>query len=53
MRDKRHLDIFWLKDEALEERANLPSREVIVADIASDLDATRSSGLLPIAKDEK
>ena len=38
-RDKVNLDIFWLKDEALEESANLPSPEVIAADIAADLEA--------------
>ncbi len=30
-RDKVNLDIFWLKDEALEESANLPAPEVIAA----------------------
>jgi len=34
-----NLDIFWLKDEALEESANLPSPDVIAADIAADLEA--------------
>src|SRR5215813_12129046 len=38
-RDKVNLDIFWLKDEALEEGANLPAPEVIAADIAADLEA--------------
>ena len=38
-RDKLNLDIFWLKDEALEESANLPAPEVIAADIAADLEA--------------
>lgn len=38
-RDKANLDIFWLKDEALEESANLPAPEVIAADIAADLEA--------------
>jgi hypothetical protein len=28
-RDKVNLDIFWLKDESLEESANLPAPEVI------------------------
>ncbi len=36
-RDKLNLDI--LKDEALEESANLPAPEVIAADIAADLEA--------------
>lgn len=38
-RDKHNLDIFWLKDEALEESANLPSPDVIAAEIAADLEA--------------
>jgi type I restriction enzyme M protein len=38
-RDKVNLDIFWLKDEALEESANLPAPELIAADIAADLEA--------------
>jgi type I restriction enzyme M protein len=38
-RDKLNLDIFWLKDESLEESSNLPSPETIAADIATDLEA--------------
>jgi len=38
-RDKLNLDIFWLKDEALEESANLPAPDVIAADIVADLEA--------------
>ncbi len=38
-RDKINLDIFWLKDEALEDSANLPAPEVIAADIVEDLQA--------------
>jgi type I restriction enzyme M protein len=38
-RDKVNLDIFWLKDEALEESANLPDPAVIAADITADLEA--------------
>lgn len=34
-----NLDIFWLKDEALEESANLPAPEVIADEIARDLEA--------------
>jgi type I restriction enzyme M protein len=37
--DKASLDIFWLKDDALEESANLPAPEVIAADITADLEA--------------
>jgi type I restriction enzyme M protein len=38
-RDKVNLDLFWLKDEALEESANLPAPEVIAGEIAEDLQA--------------
>ncbi|OLC50658.1 MAG: DNA methyltransferase [Acidobacteria bacterium 13_1_40CM_65_14] len=38
-RDKVNLDIFWLKDESLEESANLPAPDVIAAEIAVDLEA--------------
>jgi type I restriction enzyme M protein len=38
-RDKTSLDISWLKDESLEESANLPPPEVIAAEIAEDLRA--------------
>ena len=38
-RDKVNLDIFWLKDESLEESANLPAPEVIAREIADDLEA--------------
>jgi len=34
-----NLDIFWLKDESLEESANLPAPEIIAADITADLEA--------------
>ena len=36
-RDKCNLDIFWLKDESLEDSANLPEPDVIAADIVEDL----------------
>src|SRR5207253_552851 len=38
-RDKVNLDIFWMKDDALEESANLPAPEIIAADITADLEA--------------
>ncbi len=38
-RDKFNLDIFWLKDESLEDSANLPDPVVIAAEIAEDLEA--------------
>ena len=38
-RDKVGPDIFWLKDESLEESANLPAPEIIAQEIADDLQA--------------
>jgi len=38
-RDKATLDIFWLKDDSLEDAANLPSPDVIAAEIVEDLQA--------------
>lgn len=38
-RDKLNLDIFWLKDESLEDSANLPDPDVIAQEIAEDLQA--------------
>ena len=37
--DKLNLDIFWLKDESLEDSANLPDPDVIAAEIVEDLEA--------------
>jgi type I restriction enzyme M protein len=39
VRDKMSLDIFWLRDESLEDSANLPDPDVIAAEIAEDLRA--------------
>lgn len=38
-RDKASLDIFWLKDESLEDSENLPDPDVIAADIVADLES--------------
>jgi type I restriction enzyme M protein len=38
-RDKINLDIFWLKDESLEDSANLPDPRVIALEITQDLEA--------------
>jgi type I restriction enzyme M protein len=38
-RDKFNLDIFWLKDDALDDSANLPHPNVIAQEIAEDLRA--------------
>ena len=36
-RDKVNLDIFWLRDELLEDSANLPEPDVLAAEIVEDL----------------
>ena len=36
-RDKLSLDIFWLKDESLEDSSKLPDPHVLAAEIADDL----------------
>jgi type I restriction enzyme M protein len=38
-RDKANLDIFWIRDESLEETANLPEPDVLAADIVEDLES--------------
>ena len=38
-RDKASLDIFWLKDESLEDSENLPAPEVITQEMIEDLEA--------------
>jgi len=38
-RDKINLDIFWLKDESLEDSSNLPDPGVIALEITEDLEA--------------
>ena len=38
-RDKASLDIFWLRDESLEDADNLPAPEIIAAEIVEDLEA--------------
>ncbi|MEY2569016.1 MAG: type restriction enzyme protein [Actinomycetota bacterium] len=41
-RDKASLDIFWLRDESLEDSDNLPSPAVLAAEIVEDLQAALS-----------
>ncbi len=38
-RDKANLDIFWLRDESLEDSANLPDPDVLASEILEDLRA--------------
>ena len=41
-RDKASLDIFWLRDESLEDTENLAPPDVIAAEIIEDLEAALS-----------
>jgi type I restriction enzyme M protein len=36
-RDKASLDVFWLRDESLEDSDNLPDPHILAAEIADDL----------------
>ena len=38
-RDKLNLDIFWLKDDSLEDSTNLPDPDIIAQEIVEDLQA--------------
>ncbi len=38
-RDKASLDIFWLKDESLEDSANLPDPDILAREISENLEA--------------
>ena len=38
-RDKTNLDIFWLKDDSLEDTENLPAPEILAAEIVEQLEA--------------
>ena len=38
-RDKASLDIFWPRDESLEDSANLPDPHILAAEIADDLES--------------
>jgi type I restriction enzyme M protein len=42
-RDKTSLDIFWLKDESLEDTDNLPPPEIIAQEIADNLETALDS----------
>ena len=39
VRDKLNLDLFWLKDDSLEDLENLPSPDVLAAEIVENLEA--------------
>jgi type I restriction enzyme M protein len=38
-RDKANLDFFWLRDDSLEDAANLPQPHILAAEIVDDLEA--------------
>jgi type I restriction enzyme M protein len=38
-RDKASLDVFWLKDESIEDSANLPPPQVLAQEISENLQA--------------
>ena len=41
-RDNTNLDIFWLKDESVEDSANLPEPKVLIEDILENLEYVKS-----------
>jgi type I restriction enzyme M protein len=41
-RDKLNLDLFWLKDETLEDSESLPDPDVLAEEIAEDLETALS-----------
>ena len=51
-RDKVNLDIFWLRDESLEDSANLPDPGVLALEIAEELEAALTQ-FATIAEDLK
>ena len=51
-RDKVNLGIFWLKDELLEDSANLPAPGIIALEITEDLE-TALKNFAAIAEDVK
>ena len=51
-RDKVSLDLFWLRDDSLEDADNLPPPDVLAAEIAEDLEAALADSLAASAKPE-
>ena len=47
-RDKASLDIFWIKDDASTDTANLPEPDVLVAEIIKDLEEALSGIPMPL-----
>jgi type I restriction enzyme M protein len=54
-RDKINLDIFWLRDESLEETENLPDPDILAAEIVEDLQSAleQFSGILNELSDDE
>jgi type I restriction enzyme M protein len=51
-RDKANLDIFWLRDDSLEDSAALPDPDVLAAEIMEDLQAALAQFSLIIGESE-
>ena len=49
-RDKTNLDLFWLKDDSIEDAADLPAPELIAREIVEELEAAMAE-VAAIAKD--
>jgi type I restriction enzyme M protein len=54
-RDKVSLDIFWLKDESLEDSENLPSPDIITSEIIENLESAleQFNGISEVLEGEK
>jgi type I restriction enzyme M protein len=54
-RDKVSLDIFWLKDESLEDSENLPSPDIIASEIVENLESAleQFNGISEVLEGEK
>ena len=51
-RDKASLDLFWLRDESLEDADNLPPLDLLATEIAEDLEAALAESLASTAESE-
>jgi type I restriction enzyme M protein len=51
-RDKANLDIFWLRDDSLEDSASLPDPDVLAAEIMEDLQAVLTQFSLILGESE-
>ena len=51
-RDKVNLDIFWLRDESLEDSTTLPDPDILAAEIIEDLQAALAQFSLILGESE-